>query len=77
MKSANALTDRRTAHPLPSTSRRRCSCGCKRRATHSGAANGICMVIGCELHVRRWLRSPIEAVKASRRIAQTPQEDKA
>lgn len=58
--SANALRDTRTIHPVRSTSRRKCPCGCGRRATHSGAANGIGMMIGCEFHVRRWVRNPLD-----------------
>lgn len=37
--------------------RRRCWCGCKQRATHYGAANGIALTAPlCELAVRRWVR---------------------
>lgn len=50
-----------TAHlhylaPMPSTSRRRCRCGCKSRSTHIGMANGVALMSGCELSVRRWVR---------------------
>ena len=38
-------------------SRRRCSCGCKRRATHRGMANGVCLTTGCELSIRRWVKT--------------------
>lgn len=38
----------------PSALRRRCNCGCKRRASHSGMANGVCLTSGCELSMRRW-----------------------
>jgi len=41
----------------PSASRRCCSCGCKRRATHIGMANGICLGMGCELSIRRWVKA--------------------
>lgn len=37
-------------------SRRRCHCGCKRRATHLGMANGVCLMMGCQLSVKRWVR---------------------
>ncbi|PHV19214.1 hypothetical protein CSQ92_27965 [Janthinobacterium sp. BJB446] len=37
-------------------SRRRCHCGCGPRATHAGVVNGVCLAIGCALHVRRWVR---------------------
>lgn len=32
----------------------KCRCGCGKRATHRGMANGICMTAwGCELSIRR------------------------
>ena len=34
----------------------RCLCGCDRRATHLGLTDGFCMMSGCELTVRRWVR---------------------
>lgn len=46
----------RYAEPVPATSRRRCRCGCKRRATHRGMANGVCLTTACELSVRRWIK---------------------
>lgn len=42
---------------LPSSSRRRCSCGCNRLATHQGFANGVALAIGCELSIRRWVKT--------------------
>lgn len=39
-----------------STSRRRCGCGCKKRATHIGGCNGIALRTGCELSIRRWAK---------------------
>lgn len=45
------------AQPIDPKSRRRCSCGCKRRATHLGMANGICLISGCELSIARWVRN--------------------
>ncbi len=65
MISANALTDRRTVMMAPSSSRRRCHCGCRRRATHVGQANGITMMMGCELSARRWMRSPSNYYRAA------------
>ena len=64
---ANALTDHRSMRPVLPRSRRRCHCGCKARATHLGLANGVAMTTGCELSVRRWVKSPINAILASRR----------
>ena len=46
----------RYVEPVLSKSRRRCHCGCKRRATHLGMANGVCLTIGCELAMARWVR---------------------
>ena len=46
----------RYAELAPSKSRRRCHCGCKRRATHSGMANGVALTMGCELLMARWVR---------------------
>ena len=46
----------RYADLAPSKSRRRCYCGCKRRATHCGMANGVALTMGCELAMARWVR---------------------
>jgi len=46
----------RTLGKTPSRSRKRCSCGCQKRSTHTGLANGICLTSGCELLMRRWVR---------------------
>lgn len=67
MTVANALTHFRTKALAPSKSRRRCHCGCNRRASHMGQANGVTMMMGCELSVARWVRSPAEYVRAVRR----------
>jgi Lon protease-like protein len=40
----------------PSTSRRRCGCGCSGRATHTGLGDGVALMGGCEMRVRRWVR---------------------
>jgi hypothetical protein len=42
--------------PRPAGSGRRCDCGCKSRATHFGLSDGLVMMSGCELRVRRWVR---------------------
>lgn len=44
--------------------RRRCGCGCKTRRTHRGMANGVCLITGCELLIRRWVRD----ARAARRV---------
>ena len=57
---ANARMDVRYSQPVRSASRRRCSCGCQRRATHLGMANGLGMTSGCELSIARWVRHGIK-----------------
>lgn len=47
----------RYMEPVPSTSRRRCSCGCKRRATQYSMANGVALTASCELAIRRWVKT--------------------
>jgi len=42
----------------PITYRRKCWCGCGKRSTHIGMANGVALLSGCELSVRRWVSSP-------------------
>ena len=49
----------RYALPVLGRSRRRCSCGCGRRATHRGMANGVCLTTACELAIRRWVKTGI------------------
>ena len=46
----------RTIIEAPKTSRRRCGCGCGMRATHTGLGDGLALMGGCELKVRRWVR---------------------
>jgi hypothetical protein len=60
-KCGSAIDHKRYMEPVISTSRRRCSCGCKNRATHLGMANGVALTSGCELYVRRWVRDGIKA----------------
>ena len=36
--------------------RRRCNCGCGGAASWTGGANGVALMSGCELSVRRWVR---------------------
>lgn len=47
----------RYAEPVWPTSRRRCHCGCMRRATHAGMANGVCLTVACEMGIRRWIKT--------------------
>ena len=37
--------------------RRKCHCGCELPVTHRGMANGVCLMTGCELTVRRWVKA--------------------
>lgn len=43
------------AIPRSDRRRRKCCCGCGRRSTHRGFANGVCLMSGCELAVARWV----------------------
>jgi len=68
LKSANAFTDRREMIAVMPRSRRRCHCGCGKRATHIGLANSMAMTRGCELYVRRWVKDPANAVLSRSRL---------
>jgi hypothetical protein len=37
-------------------SRSRCGCGCGKRETHLGLGDGLALMGGCEMKVRRWVR---------------------
>jgi hypothetical protein len=52
----SATNHHRYVQPIHPRSRTRCSCGCGKRATHVGCANGLGMTSGCELSMRRWAR---------------------
>lgn len=64
---ANSEVHRRYSEEVEPKSRRRCHCGCKRRATHRGMANGMCLTSGCELYVARWVRDGSAAALLSHR----------
>lgn len=51
-----SVSNVRYAQASPGTFRRRCRCGCKRRATHLGMANGVCLMSGCEFEVAYWVK---------------------
>lgn len=34
----------------------KCWCGCETNKTHRGLANGVCLISGCELAIRRWVK---------------------
>ena len=36
---------------------RKCHCGCGRKATHLGMANGVGLSEGCEFSVAKWVRN--------------------
>lgn len=59
----------RYAIPIRSRGRRRCICGCGKRATHVGAANGIALMNGCVLAVARWVKNPFWRGAANRQKA--------
>ena len=40
-----------------------CVC-CKRPATHLGMTNGVALMGGCEMRVRRWIRDPMAVFRA-------------
>ena len=52
----NAETGRRTMQPVPPGTHRLCYCGCGKRASHIGMADGAGMTVGCEWSVRLWVR---------------------
>lgn len=62
----SATEHQRYMQKINPQSRRRCSCGCKNRATHLGMANGVCLTTGCELSIRRWVRDGINARNVSK-----------
>lgn len=47
----------RYAQPVRPASRRKCRCGCDKRATHLGMANGVAMATGCQLGIQRWIKT--------------------
>lgn len=55
--SANSQRHIRYAEEVSPKSRRRCKCGCNRRATRRGMCNGICLRTGCEMSIMRWVRA--------------------
>jgi len=63
----NSAAHVRYVEPVDPKSRRRCGCGCKRRATHTGMANGVALVTACELAARRWVKTgQTKAARAAR-----------
>lgn len=64
----SAVEHVRYLQPVEPKSRRRCSC-CNRRATHHGMANGVGLITGCEILVRRWVKDPIDVFRTRARAA--------
>lgn len=55
---ASALEHVKYAEPIKEPGgRRKCHCGCGKRSTHRGMANGICLSMGCELSMHRWAKA--------------------
>lgn len=53
----SSIEHQRYAHRITGRiGRRKCDCGCGRRSTHTGCANGVALTSGCELAIRRWVR---------------------
>lgn len=46
----------RSRRQLGLASRRLCQCGCGHRASWLGLEDGVAMLAGCDLSVRRWVR---------------------
>jgi hypothetical protein len=65
---ASAMDHVRYSQPTSPKSRRRCLCGCKRRATHLGMANGIALAFGCEFFVARWVKRGLADLTARRAV---------
>lgn len=57
----------RYMEPLTKPHRRKCYCGCNGPATHRGVVNGIGLAVGCELHIRRWVKNWHNANRAMTR----------
>lgn len=70
---ADADLHERAMVKTPPSSRKRCSC-CGRRATHVGTANGMAMMGGCDLRVRRWVKQGSIAIqRSSARFTYSPE----
>jgi len=65
----------RSMRPVKPTSRRRCSCGCEKRATHVGLGVGMALMRGCELYVRRWIRDGERTRNARQNAALSGREE--
>jgi len=61
---ASASENVRYCEALPKPHRRKCRCGCGGKTTHAGKANGMALTSGCELVVRRWVKTGRRAAAA-------------
>lgn len=57
----SVIEHQRYMMPVDRRRRRKCQCGCEKRATHRGMANGVCLISGCEMYIRRWVRDGVFA----------------
>lgn len=71
---ASAAEHVRYAQPVRPSSRRRCGCGCERRATHMGMANGCGLATGCALAIARWVKTGSKFATKPKR-APTPTQE--
>ncbi len=54
----SAVDHLRYAEPIGKTRNwRKCYCGCGKRQTHRGMANGVALAWGCQLSVMRWVKN--------------------
>lgn len=63
MRWGNVFEHARTMEPITGRGGRRLCWRCremgvKKRATHTGCANGLGMMSACEWHVRQWVKDP-------------------
>lgn len=60
-KHGSAIAHQRYMEVVSPRSRRRCHCGCRKRASRRGMANGVALTTGCEMYIRRWVRDGVQA----------------
>ena len=59
----SAVHHARYMQPIKKGLWRKCHCGCNKFSKFSGMANGVCLMHGCELSTRRWVRDGVNARK--------------
>ena len=65
-------------HPVTDGRKRRmCHCGCRKKETHIGTCNGVGLISGCELTVRRWVRDWQEPGRVEERMRNSKERDDA